>query len=232
MAYLTAKTNSLDELALEILEATGLTEADVDDVPTFSASTLKPPPIITPTTDLNWPSVSVVENFWDRALTNGNLEGAAEVPYANGDAAATASSALDAWAKEETQDEIDPEEGGWELDADGDAGSEPAENEDVVAEDEDLGAGATPGVSETELWIRNSPFAADHVAAGSFETAMQVSIRIAGYLPTDYTPNVSCLIASWVLLTSLPCDHFSCQYIVHRMRTCPRWHHFHPFCFM
>ena len=38
-----------------------------------------------------------------------------------------------------------------------------AENKDadeikIPVEDEELGAGATPGVSKTELWIRNSPF--------------------------------------------------------------------------
>ena len=32
LAYLTAKTNGLSDLALEILEEAGLTEADVDDV--------------------------------------------------------------------------------------------------------------------------------------------------------------------------------------------------------
>jgi coatomer subunit alpha len=182
---LTAKTNGLDELALGILEAAGLTEADVDDVPTFSASTLKSPPIITPTTDLNWPLISSGENFWDRALANGNLEAAMEIPYVNGDAAATASSALDEWAKEETQVDIDPEEGGWELDVDGDVMSEAGANEDDVAiDDEDLGAGAVPGVSETELWIRNSPFAVDHIAAGSFDTAMQVSATLR-YRYTD-----------------------------------------------
>lgn len=41
LAYLTAKTNGLDDLATEILEAASLTEADVDDVPTFGASTLR-----------------------------------------------------------------------------------------------------------------------------------------------------------------------------------------------
>jgi coatomer protein complex subunit alpha (xenin) len=178
LAYLTAKTTGLDELAVEILEAPSLTEADVDDVPTFGPSTLKPPPVVTSTTNFNWPSASMGENFWDRALANGNLMGDSEVPYVNGDVAgAAASSALDAWAKEEeTNDDIDPEEGGWELDAHGDAHSDAAGDENVeVVEDEELGAGATPGVSETDLWIRNSPFAADHVAAGSFETAMQVS---------------------------------------------------------
>ena len=177
MAYLTAKTNGLDDLASEILEAAGLTEADVDDVPTFGASTLRPPTAITPTTDLLWPSLSSGENFFDRALVNGQLEGGVEPAYVNGDAAAAAGhSALDAWAKEEeVHDEIDPEEGGWELDADG--GEIQSAGEQLVAaveEEEELGAGATPGPSETEFWVRNSPLAADHVAAGSFETAMQV----------------------------------------------------------
>ncbi|KAG9313406.1 stabilization of polarity axis-domain-containing protein, partial [Chiua virens] len=35
LAYLTAKTNGLDEEAAEILDAAGLNEADVDDVPSF-----------------------------------------------------------------------------------------------------------------------------------------------------------------------------------------------------
>ena len=178
LAYLTAKTNGLDDLAAEILEAAGLTEADVDDVPTFGASTLRPPTVVTPTTDLLWPSLSSGENFFDRALVNGQLEGGVEPAYVNGDAAAAAAghSALDAWAKEEeVRDEIDPEEGGWELDADG-GEFQSAEGEQAAPadEEEELGAGATPGPSETELWVRNSPLAVDHVAAGSFETAMQV----------------------------------------------------------
>ncbi|KDR80106.1 hypothetical protein GALMADRAFT_242343 [Galerina marginata CBS 339.88] len=182
LAYLTAKTNGLDDLAAEILEAAGLTEADVDDVPTFAASTLKPPPIVTPTTDLLWPSLSTGENFFDRALANGQLEGGAEPAYINGDAAAAGHSALDAWAKEEeVHDEIDPEEGGWELDADGGEFQSALDGEEAVADvEEELGAGATPGPSETELWVRNSPLAADHVAAGSFETAMQLLNRQFG----------------------------------------------------
>jgi coatomer protein complex subunit alpha (xenin) len=163
----------LDELAEEILEVAGLTEADVDDVPSFGASSLKPPPVVTSTTDLNWPSVSTGENFFDRALVDGKLEAGADVSYVNGDAinGAAASSALDAWANEEqTHDEVVIEDGGWELDADEGF----ALPETAFAGEEDLGAGATPGISENELWARNSPFAADHVAAGSFESAMQV----------------------------------------------------------
>ncbi|OBZ67767.1 Coatomer subunit alpha [Grifola frondosa] len=184
LAYLTAKTNGLDDIALEILEAAGLTEADVDDVPSYGPSTLKPPPVVTATTNLNWPSFSTGESFFDRALANGNLEGGADIPYVNGHdtAGAAASSALDDWAKEEeTVEEIAAEEGAWDLDADADEGTlEVDKGEELVEEDVDLGAGAAPGVSETELWARNSPFAADHVAAGSFDSAMQLLNRQFG----------------------------------------------------
>src|SRR6266576_3204844 len=176
LAYLMAKTNGLEEVAAEILEAAGLTEADIDDVPDFGPSTLKPPPIITSTTNMNWPVVPPGENPFDLALVNGSLEGV-PTPYANGDAGAgAASSALDAWAREEEMQEEEVDEGGWDLDADG-GEFQPAHEEEagVAEEEEELGAGATPGPDETELWVRNSPLAVDHVAAGAFESAMQVS---------------------------------------------------------
>lgn len=176
LAYLTAHTNGFSDLAQEILEEAGLTEADVDDIPNYDPSTLKPPPVVNQCSDLIWPILSKGESFFDRALANGHLEADGEVPYGNGIGGAAATSALDDWAKdEEAMDEVDPEEGGWELDAGG-AEAQPDEQEEAeeVEVAEDAGAGASPGVKETELWVRNSPFPADHVAAGSFETAMQV----------------------------------------------------------
>lgn len=163
---------------MEILEAAGLTEADVDDVPSFGQSTLRPPPVITPTTTFNWPALSTGESFFDKALANGNLEGGADAPYLNGiDSGAAASAALDDWAKdEEAVEDIAAEEGAWDLDAEAEEAAEAEQEEEAAEEEVDLGAGATPGVSETELWTRNSPFAADHVAAGSFDTAMQVRL--------------------------------------------------------
>lgn len=183
LAYLTAKTNGLDDVALEILEAAGLTEADVDDVPSFGKSTLKPPPVVTPTTNFNWPSLFTGESFLDRALANG-LEAGSDAPYVNGvDGNGAASAALDDWAKdEEAVEDIPAEEGAWDLDADAEDADEIEEEEEVVEEEPELGAGATPGVSETELWTRNSPFAADHVAAGSFDTAMQVCAAVSKWL--------------------------------------------------
>ncbi|KAI0301648.1 coatomer subunit alpha-2 [Multifurca ochricompacta] len=179
LAYLTAKTNGLDEIALEILEGAGLTEADIDDVPDYGQTTLKIPSIITPTANLVWPTVPGGESFFDRALANGNLETGVE-PYANGDVGAT-SVALDDWAKDEEQG-LAADEDGWDLDAGGDARVDEGEvAEDIDAEDaEELGAGAAPGVDETEVWTRNSPFAGDHVSAGSFETAIQLLNRQFG----------------------------------------------------
>ncbi|KAJ7430647.1 hypothetical protein B0H11DRAFT_2263126 [Mycena galericulata] len=82
----------------------------------FGFSTLKPRPVVTVTTDLNWPMVSTDQNFFDRVLANGSLEGGVEPAHVNGDAAAGASSALDAWANdEEVCNDIDPEEGGSTL---------------------------------------------------------------------------------------------------------------------
>ncbi|KAF9236643.1 coatomer WD associated region-domain-containing protein [Melanogaster broomeanus] len=190
LAYLTAKTNGLEEAAAEILEAAGLSEADVDDVPSFGKSSLKPPPIVTSTANLNWPSMSMGESFWDRALANGNLDGNGEIPYTNGidSSAIAASSALDDWAKEEETPEVDAGEAGWDLDTE-------EEFEDAVEEDEDTSTGATPGVSENEYWVRNSPFAADHVAAGSFESAMQLLNRQFGVV--NFTPLKPLFLSSY-----------------------------------
>ena len=182
LAYVTAKTNNLHELASEILESTGLTEADIEDIPTFGAPGLKPPPIVTCTTELNWPSISTRENFFDRALANGRLESGSDISYPNGvhETSVGADSSLDAWAREEERDEIDPEEGGWDLDAGEAVAQRDHLDEEAVAAEVDIGAGATPRISETELWVRNSPFAADHISAGSFETAMQACINHTG----------------------------------------------------
>lgn len=177
LAYLTAKTNGLEDVALQILEAAGLTEGDVDDVPDYGPSTLRPPPVVTPIEGLVWPSLSAGDSFWDRALANGNLEDGAAAPYVNGyDKTGAASTALDEWAQEEeVEEDAGVEEDAWDLALPtAELPPEEEEEEELPEEEGELGAGAAPGISETELWTRNSPFAGDHVAAGSFDSAMQV----------------------------------------------------------
>jgi coatomer subunit alpha len=170
LAYLTAKTNGLDEVAQEILYEKGLDESDIEDIPSFGQSSLKPPPIVTPISQLNWPLLPTSQSFFEKALVNGHIEG----EYVNG--IEDADGAIDDWMREDQAVEEDAEEedaAGWDLDT-GEIEAQIDVGEEVAEADGEAGAGAAPGVSETEMWVRNSPFAADHAAAGSFETAMQV----------------------------------------------------------
>ncbi|KAG8924486.1 hypothetical protein FRC02_010403 [Tulasnella sp. 418] len=182
LAYLTAKTNGLTEMANEILAQSGRTELDLEAMAEIKPSTLQPPPIITSTANLIWPSISTGENFFDKALANGG-----PLDYANGDAGVDGAGPLDSWAEDEAeggagaQADEEAEEGeGWDLDEEVEAEKVLTEADLIPADDEGDAAAAKPGIAETELWVRNSPFAADHVAAGSFETAMQLLNRQIG----------------------------------------------------
>lgn len=169
LAYLTAKSNGLEDVAQDILRKAGKTEADLEDLPPMSHMRLQIPQVVTPTTSLIWPQIATTENFFEKALASGALQAAPETSYVN---------SLDDMVEPEggageTFEDAEEEAGDWGLD-------EPEEEATAEAEDEDAGASATEGVSELELWIKNSPFAADHVAAGSFETAMQLLNRQSG----------------------------------------------------
>jgi hypothetical protein len=151
----------------------------------------------------------------------------------NGDAAVT-SVALDDWAKDEEEQDLTADEDGWDLDAGGEGkGNEDEVTEDVdVEEEEELGAGAAPGVDETEVWTRNSPFAGDHVSAGSFETAMQVGLVIdcpKHSAKVNDTLFCSCSIASLGSSTLLSLNRFSSLHSGPLTRICRRWRHF-PLC--
>lgn len=172
LAYLTAKSNGLDELAEEIAAESGTSGEQIASLPRTKPSNLTPPSAVTSTDSLVWPSVGVEQSFFDKALAAAadgtTLEMAVESAEADG---------LEEWAGEAEEEEgaaAEEAEEAWDL-----AAEEPAEEEvgleveaGADAEPEDP---AAPGISESELWLRNSPLAADHVAAGSFETAMQVS---------------------------------------------------------
>lgn len=158
----------MDGLAAEILHQGGKTEADLEDLPPLRQSQLSIPPVITPTSGLNWPIVPTSENFFEKSLVNGDIP---EAPYADGlddMAASAAQPERDEWDEDGTRPlAAEEEEGGWDLEEE----EEEAQTAEEEQEEEVVGG---PGISEVEFWVRNSPFAADHVAAGSFETAMQV----------------------------------------------------------
>ncbi|BGP32055.1 hypothetical protein JCM10296v2_003834 [Rhodotorula toruloides] len=206
LAYMTAKTNGLDDLAQQILESADLTAEEVEPVlppSQHQRSTLRPPRPVNPTADSNWPSVGVTESFFDRALAaaaNGEPTGldAYDEEDLLEQAVAGEEGGL-AWAAEDRLDKHEAQEAedAWDLAGDeeghGDAAGGGAFGAgDDGAADGPAGAGASPedelsgpvqpGIPESELWVRNSPLAADHVAAGSFETAMGLLNRQVGII--------------------------------------------------
>lgn len=70
--------------------------------------------------------------------------------------------------------ENDEDVAGWDM---GDDIVADPDNDFVNVESADTGGA---GSSEADLWARNSPLAVDHVAGGSFETAMQLLNRQVG----------------------------------------------------
>ncbi|GAA5999111.1 coatomer subunit alpha [Rhodotorula paludigena] len=206
LAYMTAKTNGLADLAQQLLDDNGLSEDDVAGVLPANLpqrSTLRPPPVVSQTFDHNWPSVGVTESFFDRALAAAASGEPTGLDAYDGEdlleqAVAGEESGL-AWAAEDghlDKHEAQEAEDAWDLGADDGAGAggegahggfegdEGADGAGVDGGDaagaDDLAGPLQPGIPESELWVRNSPLAADHVAAGSFETAMGLLNRQVG----------------------------------------------------
>lgn len=166
LAYLTAKSHGYDDDCQEILDASGLS-ADQITLPTMDkpARSLTP---ITPTYKSNWP----VKSAASQSKIEKALLGHVESLSLEDDTAAVPNDAgfedgLDEMAgtREGKTDGEDEDAAGWDM---GDDVQMEVENEFFNVDNADGGAGS----SEADQWARNSPIPADHVAAGSFETAM------------------------------------------------------------
>ena len=207
LAYYTAKTNGLDDTALDILEEAGMTEDDLPPPPQNAGhSSVSPPTASFSQSETNWPIKDLGESFFDRALANGGADG-----FGAGEGSSTMANGaaqLDAWAADDEvatgEDEVNEDEG-WDLDAEVIAAPEEEEVEAEVGTGEaDLSEGVTQGVAENEMWVRNSPLAADHAAAGAFESAMQVSVndscrdinsRFNSCSTDKWVQSISCLLS-------------------------------------
>lgn len=172
---MTAKAHGLTEECESILEATGLTEDQIT-LPSIGAP-LSTPKVVVATHKSNWPTKATSQSFFEKALL-GQVEGLSldDEPTAasngfgfeNGgdeDVAAKSSNLIEA--------DDDEDAAGWDM---GDDIVPEVESDFVNVDSADAGVGS----SEAELWARNSPLAADHVAGGSFETAMQLLNRQVG----------------------------------------------------
>ncbi|KAI1869774.1 uncharacterized protein JN550_005755 [Neoarthrinium moseri] len=174
LAYMTAKAHGLEEECQSILEVTGITE-DQLTLPEFGEPLKQPQPVV-PTYKANWPTKASSQSFFEKALA-GQLEGLSleEEP-------AAATNGFDELGDEDIltkktaalEVEDDDDAAGWDLGDD----IVPEADHDFVNVDSTEAGGA--GSSEADLWARNSPLAADHVAGGSFESAMNLLNRQVG----------------------------------------------------
>ena len=176
LAYLTAKSHGLTEECQSILELCGLTQDQIS-MP-GSGEPLAPPRSIVSTYKTNWPVREASHSSFERALLGEvgvAVEDEASPDLLTEDIPAAADG--DATATVEEADAVE----GWDMgddiavDATGnDSDFVNVENPDAPLES------AGPGTSEADMWSRNSPLAADHVAAGSFDSAMQLLNRQVG----------------------------------------------------
>jgi coatomer protein complex subunit alpha (xenin) len=167
-----------------ILEATGLTEDEIN-LPNTESHVPDPPLAIAPAPS-NWPILPSSRSLLEKALTDELGDLTLEEPSTNGYAddlnaferGLNGTEELDiinVGGEDESWEEVGDGGAGWDVGDEGDEGM-----------DVDLGLGTAdletegPRASEAEYWIRNSPLAADHIAAGSFESAMQLLHRQVG----------------------------------------------------
>ncbi|KAK7990409.1 coatomer WD associated region [Apiospora arundinis] len=174
LAYMTAKAHGLEEECQSILEVTGITE-DQLTLPEFGEPMGQPQPVV-PTYKTNWPTKATSQSFFEKALA-GQLEGMSledeplaanglDDEFAEDDSAAKKNGAMDV--------DEDEDVAGWDM---GDVEIPEADADFVNVESTDAGGA---GSSEADMWARNSPLAADHAAAGSFESAMNLLNRQVG----------------------------------------------------
>ena len=163
LAYITAKSNGRDDLAEEILAEAGLTESDIK-LPSHTASTFNPPQSLSSATKSNWPLKEVEESNIEAVLAAQAVEDYSANGNKEVDDLTNGVDLLDI-------EEDEHDDGGWDID---EIPVEEQEEEEVFTDAQE------GGNSETDTWVRTSPLAADHVAAGSFETAMQLLNRQVG----------------------------------------------------
>ncbi|KAJ3217193.1 hypothetical protein HDU67_008322 [Dinochytrium kinnereticum] len=184
LAYLVAKTHGLEEEAATLLQA----KPDGSSVPSIAglkSELLQPPIPILQHFDVNWPTLAVSRGFFDSSIF-GKPQSALAAPIALGteeengddwgddDEDEAANTAANAVTGKKTKSGADDSEGeGWDSDSDSYV--------DGISPEASGTSGPAfhmphAGTSVFENWAKNSSLAVDHVAAGSFDTAMQVGV--------------------------------------------------------
>ena len=173
LAYVTAKSNGLEDECRSILDISGLTEEQIK-LPSVGEP-LQPLKPIVPTFKANWPVKGASHSFFEKALL-GEVGGGDDetAPLSNGfEHIDQVDEAEAKTGNGQLGDDEEEDAAGWDM---GDDINIEVESDLVNIDSAQTGA----DISEAEIWARNSPIAADHVAGGSFETAMQLLNRQVG----------------------------------------------------
>lgn len=197
LAYLTAATHGLEEEASGLAESLKESGQELPPVDPNARLLLPPPPILQ--SEENWPQLAVSRGAFEAQIGAGG--GGASGAGKGGKAAAAFQAAemeegeeAAGWGDEEDpfaeeRDGLDGEAGGFGeeeggSDAEGDGWG--GEDELELPEGLDVGAGdggaeedgffvpPSRGLAPTHHWAANSRLLADHVLAGSFETAARL----------------------------------------------------------
>ena len=172
LAYITAKSHGNEQECQEILDITGLTEEQMN-LPPIGKPLALPTPIV-PTHKENWPVKAASHSIFEKALLGEVSAVDEDAPVTNGFDNTGAPTENEVGIRDgQLGEEEEEDAAGWDM---GDDINVEAESDFVNVDSAEAGAGS----SEAELWARNSPIAADHVAGGSFETAMQLLNRQVG----------------------------------------------------
>ncbi|EDW31170.1 GL20730 [Drosophila persimilis] len=226
MAYLTAATHGLDELA-ESLAETITSQGDTLPEVNPNATLLKPPVPIQQL-ETNWPLLSVSKGFFEGAMVTraGNSATARQALNINADAAvleehngggdgwgADADLGLDDDGDDEMHDALSSDElpggaggedgAGWDVgDDDLVVPEELASKIKASALDSNYYAAPNKGLSPSQQWANNSPLVLDHVKAGAFESAFRLlndQLGVVNFKPfkTLFLQNYACSRTSY-----------------------------------
>lgn len=210
LAYMTAKTHGLTEQAEAILAAAGKTEADIElpEMPDQLPSTPKPVtqledpnwPLLTvsksffegafvqqqqqqqsqkPGAPISAPSFNYDDQIDNIEEAGGDWGDDDDLGIASSSKPALDNDLLGTPNDNEFEDDDLNGDGGWDDDDDIKAELD-AEMGHVAAKETAEFVAPAEGVNENAVWAQNSGVAADHIAAGSFETAMQILNRQKG----------------------------------------------------
>ncbi|EFA84003.1 WD40 repeat-containing protein [Heterostelium album PN500] len=184
LAYITAATNNLKEKAEQI--ASHITADGKGQLPALPkhVTPLLPPKPVYQAPEINWPLLNIAKTSID--MNNGEVGkfGLEEQVGSGGGSTPIGGGGWDDDIMDEDENANNnnsnnnrEEGGGWDDDLDIETTGEGWGGDDVkiaASNQDNFFVAPQPGPSFAQIWTRNSNFAVDHVAAGSFETAMNI----------------------------------------------------------